>query len=106
MINETGVRGTTFHRRRSSLSRAKVFIAALVFSPGFAQNSSTAPLGGDIQQTYAKLCGGCHGLDARGTQQGPGLIGNASARKRSVQTLRDVIRNGIPSAGMPAFNLQ
>src|SRR5690242_13259057 len=101
MINETSVRGTTSRRRQSVLWRAKFLIAALVFSPAFAQNSSTSPSGVDIQQTYAKLCGGCHGLDARGTQQGPGLVGNASARKRSVQSLRDVIRNGIPSAGMP-----
>jgi PQQ-dependent dehydrogenase (methanol/ethanol family) len=59
----------------------------------------------DIQRTYSTLCSGCHGEDARGTQQGPPLSGNASVRARSVQSLRNVIRNGIPAAGMPAFDL-
>ena len=56
----------------------------------------------DIQPTYVKLCSGCHGDDARGTQQGPGLVG---MRKRSAQSLRNVITKGIPAAGMPAFDL-
>ena len=78
--------------------RRLTLIAALVFSPVFAQNP-TAPAGDrDIQQTYAKLCGGCHGADAHGTEQGPGLAGNLSVRKRSLDSLRKVIRNGIPAA--------
>jgi PQQ-dependent dehydrogenase (methanol/ethanol family) len=59
----------------------------------------------DIKETYAKLCSGCHGDDARGTQQGPGLAGNPWVRRRSPQSLRNVIRNGIPGTGMPAFDL-
>src|SRR5947209_17192180 len=56
-------------------------------------------------QTYSKLCSGCHGDDARGTQQGPGLAGNASVRRRSAQSIRNVIKGGIPAAGMPGFDL-
>src|SRR4051794_11724918 len=56
-------------------------------------------------QTYSKLCAGCHGDDARGTQQGPGLAGNISVRRRSPQNLRSIIHNGVPAAGMPAFDL-
>jgi PQQ-dependent dehydrogenase (methanol/ethanol family) len=59
----------------------------------------------DIQQTYAKLCSGCHGADARGTQQGPGLAGNLRVRRRNVASLRNVILRGIPAAGMPGFDL-
>ena len=59
----------------------------------------------DIQPTYSRLCGGCHGDDARGTDQGPALAGSSSVRGRSAQSLRDVIRNGVPAAGMPAFDL-
>src|SRR5688572_1493639 len=69
-----------------------------------AQETPTAPPG-DVKQTYAKLCSGCHGDDARGTQQGPGLAGNPWVRRRSAQSLRNVIRNGIPAAGMPPFDL-
>ena len=59
----------------------------------------------DVQQTYSKLCAGCHGEDAQGTQQGPGLAGNLRVRRRSVQSLRNIISKGVPAAGMPAFDL-
>jgi PQQ-dependent dehydrogenase (methanol/ethanol family) len=81
-----------------------ILLAALVASPLLAQSPPT-PSNADIKQTYAKLCAGCHGDDARGTQQGPGLAGNPWVRRRSVQSLRNVIRNGVPAAGMPAFDL-
>src|SRR6185436_19742656 len=81
-----------------------ILLAALVASPLLAQGPPT-PSNADIKQTYIKLCGGCHGDDARGTQQGPGLAGNPWTRRRSVQNLRNVIHNGIPAAGMPAFDL-
>ena len=72
------------------------FAAALLSGQGPAD---------DIPQTYAKLCSGCHGADARGSQQGPGLAGNLSLRRRSTQSLRNVIVRGIPAAGMPGFDL-
>ena len=78
-----------------------LIIIAAGLSPVLLVQQSTP----DLQQTYSKLCSGCHGDDARGTQQGPGLAGNPSARARSAQSLRNVIRNGIPAAGMPAFDL-
>ena len=74
-------------------------ITAFIIAPAIAQE---AP---EIRQTYAKLCAGCHGDDARGTQQGPGPGGKPSVRRRSTQSIRNVIRNGIPAAGMPGFDL-
>jgi PQQ-dependent dehydrogenase (methanol/ethanol family) len=59
----------------------------------------------DPWQTYAKLCAGCHGDDARGSQQGPGLAGNPGLARRSKQSLRNTIARGVPAAGMPAFDL-
>lgn len=88
---------------RHRLSRAAILSAALFLTPLAAQEPAGQPA--DIRQTYVKLCGGCHGDDARGTQQGPGLTGNVSVRRRSLQSLRNVIRNGIPAAGMPGFDL-
>jgi PQQ-dependent dehydrogenase (methanol/ethanol family) len=84
----------------------KILIAASIASSTlWAQNPPSAPPAADVKQTYAKLCSGCHGADARGTQQGPGLAGNPWTRRRSTQNLRNVIRNGIPAAGMPPFDL-
>src|SRR5262245_5616683 len=77
-----------------------VIAIAVVLSPAlWAQNSP------DIQQSYETRCGGCHGDDGRGTAQGPALAGSLSVRARSTQSLTNVIRNGIPAAGMPAFDL-
>src|SRR5438552_15556626 len=84
----------------------EIMIAAVILSPAlWAQNTPASPADQDVQPTYSKLCAGCQGDDARGTQQGPGLAGNPSVRGRSAQSLRNVIRNGIPAAGMPAFDL-
>ncbi|MBL8231765.1 MAG: c-type cytochrome, partial [Bryobacterales bacterium] len=67
--------------------------------PAWAQSPA------DIRPTYDKLCAGCHGLDARGTQQGPGLSGSSRLRRRNTQSIRNIIVKGVPSAGMPAFPL-
>ena len=85
----------------------RILFAALAWSqfPLPAQNPPTSPSGVDVKNIYAKLCAGCHGADAHGTQQGPGLAGNSSVRRRSIQNLRNLIRNGIPTAGMPPFDL-
>ena len=102
-------------RRRSSIrrhcasyggqvQRCTILIAAVV-SPVLWAQPATPGIQPDIQQTYTQRCSGCHGDDARGTQQGPGLAGSPSVRARSAQSLRTVIRNGIPAAGMPAFDL-
>src|ERR1700683_439968 len=84
----------------------KILLAAFVSSQLLlAQNPPTAPSEPDAKQLYAKLCSGCHGADAHGTQQGPGLSGNPFVRRQSISKLRNVIRNGIPAAGMPPFRL-
>ena len=70
-----------------------------------AQDPTTAQSSADVKNVYAKLCAGCHGADARGTQQGPGLAGNSGVRRRSNLNVRNLIRKGIPAAGMPGFDL-
>ena len=59
----------------------------------------------DAKMIFRRKCSGCHGADAKGTDRGPRLAGNAGVRNRSVQQLRDVINKGIPNTGMPAFDL-
>src|SRR5687767_8319285 len=102
-------------RRRSSIRRHRAsyggqvqrytILIAAVLSPVLWAQPTTPSTQPDVQQTYSQRCSGCHGDDARGTQQGPGLAGSPSVRARSAQSLRNVIRNGIPAAGMPAFDL-
>ena len=91
---------------------AKRFIAGmavtLVSSTGllWAQNpAASASTLEEGRKVYAERCVGCHGADARGTDQAPGLAGNSRLRNQSVRKLSDLIHNGIPGTAMPAFAL-
>ncbi|HLY62615.1 MAG TPA: PQQ-binding-like beta-propeller repeat protein [Terriglobia bacterium] len=79
-----------------------VFALALLATQNPA-NSTPDVLHG--QKLYASNCAGCHGSDFRGTDQGPGLTANSRVRKMSVQRLGTTIKNGIPTSGMPPFDL-
>lgn len=57
------------------------------------------------QKIFAARCAVCHGADARGGQYRPALSGKSDLRERPVSWFRDLISKGIPSAGMPAFDL-
>src|SRR5689334_10994892 len=87
------------------MHQTRILIAIFLLTPALCAQTAAGLTGSDVQQTYQKLCSGCHGADARGTQQGPGLAGNPWVRRQSAQALRNIIRSGIPTAGMPAFDL-
>ncbi len=55
------------------------------------------------QQLYRKNCAACHGEDARGTAQGPGLAFNSRVAEQSADQLRAFLERGNPAAGMPSF---
>jgi PQQ-dependent dehydrogenase (methanol/ethanol family) len=46
---------------------------------------------------------GCHGADGTGGGHGPAIVDIRHTRAASKAALRDLIRNGIPDAGMPPF---
>ncbi|MGH9847909.1 MAG: c-type cytochrome, partial [Blastocatellia bacterium] len=50
-------------------------------------------------------CAACHGADGKGGERGPDVISPERARRRSADDLGELIRKGIPAAGMPAFQL-
>jgi len=54
---------------------------------------------------FESRCARCHGADGAGGERGPDILHSRTARARSEQGLREVIRTGIPAAGMPAFAL-
>ena len=60
--------------------------------------------GQDARQLFEKHCSVCHG-DGRGTERGPNLANNRRVRAQSLDQLKAVIRDGVPSRGMPAFPL-
>jgi putative heme-binding domain-containing protein len=57
----------------------------------------------DGQQLFATSCGSCHGLDGRGSLRAPNLVTTQKAQQTSDARLTQVIQDGVPSAGMPAF---
>ena len=54
---------------------------------------------------FETRCAACHGADGKGGERGPDIISTETARRRSANELRELIRKGIPAAGMPAFQL-
>jgi len=83
-------------------------MVALVSSAALllAQNPTASPSSlEEGRKVYTERCIGCHGADARGTDQAPGLAGNSRLRNQSVRKLSNLIHNGIPGTGMPAFAL-
>ncbi len=93
-------------------TRPKMFatVLALVLvsyaAPLSAQIASAdASSNAQAEKTYAVKCALCHGAAAHGGEYGPALAGNNDLRGKSTAWLHDVIQNGIPSGGMPAFNL-
>ncbi len=86
-------------RKRWCAWKAPALLAALVLG------SQNAPGAMEGEQLFARLCAGCHGADAHGTDRGPGLAGNRRVRARSAEQLRAFLRKGAPASGMPAFDL-
>ena len=57
------------------------------------------------KRAYLSRCVGCHGEDGSGGGHGPGILNVRVPRATTRAAVADVIRNGIPAAGMPAFPL-
>ena len=68
--------------------------------PSVAPAQSQSP---SAKQSFVSHCAACHGEDGHGGQLGPNIIDVAKPRATSTQAVHNLIRSGIPSAGMPAF---
>jgi cytochrome c oxidase cbb3-type subunit III len=55
------------------------------------------------RQLFENRCAGCHGVDARGGERGPDIAKDSKAQGHTDAVLTQIIHDGIPSAGMPAF---
>jgi len=54
------------------------------------------------RQTFVGRCAGCHGTDGNGGELGPNIASRVPSR--TDQDLTTVIRQGLTTAGMPAFS--
>lgn len=55
------------------------------------------------QQLFHDRCAPCHGADARGTAEAPGLAMNPRVAQQSTEQLRAFLERGNVAAGMPSF---
>jgi cytochrome c oxidase cbb3-type subunit III len=56
------------------------------------------------ERTFSSTCAGCHGLDGHGGDKGPNISGSTKVRQLSDTQVSNIISNGIPGTGMPAFH--
>ena len=54
-------------------------------------------------KTFAVVCGGCHGLDGRGSDRAPGIAMGRAQRLSDVEIF-GIIQHGITGTGMPSFH--
>jgi len=57
------------------------------------------------KRAYLARCVGCHGEDGAGGGHGPGILHVRAPKATTRAAVSDVIRNGLPASGMPAFPL-
>jgi cytochrome c oxidase cbb3-type subunit III len=55
------------------------------------------------QRLFGSTCAACHGLDGRGGEHAPNIATDAKIQALSDRNLLQIVRSGIPSAGMPGF---
>src|SRR5579883_3351546 len=76
---------------------SELFCGLLLLSQLQAQS-----LAGGRRQ-FALHCAGCHGWDARGGEHAPSIVDTEDPRAQTRDGLREIVRQGISGAGMPAF---
>lgn len=81
-----------------------VFVAAACF-PGQGLPASSPESIAAGKKQFASRCAGCHGADGTGGERGPNIGERRSERTQTERDLRELIHNGIPGSGMPAFPL-
>src|SRR5215208_6190667 len=76
-------------------------ILAIAVLDGAAFAQSTDP----GKQQYQARCVGCHGEDGTGGGHGPSIVDVQRPRATTQEAMRNLIVNGIPDRGMPAFRI-
>jgi PQQ-dependent dehydrogenase (methanol/ethanol family) len=75
---------------------ARTYLLLLLPPQLFAQQPTA-------QQLFHSNCASCHGEDARGSAQGPGLAMNPRVAEQTADQLRTFLERGNVAAGMPSF---
>ena len=87
----------------SSATMQWLAFAALATALAVARQTSPATPVETGQRLFEQFCSKCHGADGRGGERGPNIIDRLAFRND--QDLAALIRDGLPSAGMPGMAL-
>src|SRR5271169_350411 len=66
------------------------------------QNTETKPAAG--RGAFNSSCAACHGLDGHGSDKAVNIATNLRVQHLTDTQLANVISNGLPGTGMPAFH--
>jgi cytochrome c oxidase cbb3-type subunit III len=87
-----------------------LLVAVSAFGPGIKANSEPSAAGpqsersiADARQTFENRCAVCHGIDGRGGERAPDIATSPKVQSQTDSNVTQIISNGIPSGGMPAF---
>lgn len=86
---------------RQLLFLSLILVAGSASSSGQKGSSNLISAG---RSNYNTACAGCHGLDGSGSDKAVNISGSARIRGFSNTQLSNIIRNGVPGTGMPAFH--
>lgn len=80
-------------------------LAASAMSLGQQAHTNSGQGRGDKgKRLFAAYCATCHGLDGRGGEHAPAIVGTPAALARTDEALARTIHGGIPDKGMPSFH--
>ena len=82
--------------------KRSTWLACLINLAWTCASAQTVDVG---KREYQARCVGCHGEDGSGGGHGPSILDVRQPRATSKEDLRDLIRKGIPDAGMPSFSM-
>jgi cytochrome c oxidase cbb3-type subunit III len=95
-------------RNRAAAGAVLVAISALGLgnkanSEPFAAGPQAERSLADARQTFENRCAVCHGIDGRGGERAPDIATSPKVQRQTDSTVTQIINNGNPSGGMPAF---
>lgn len=76
-------------------------IFLFAFSAAFALLAQQQPASSDGRASFQTRCTGCHGTDGNGGEHAPSIL--TTLASKNDDQLVSIIRDGVPSKGMPAF---
>jgi cytochrome c oxidase cbb3-type subunit III len=71
-----------------------------------SQGGATPASSADViagRRIFVSDCASCHGLDARGGEHAPNILVRPEVQRMSAAAISRIVRKGISSKGMPAF---